>query len=363
MTFSYLLRMTFLLSVLLFSGLAAQADDDANLLIFENKEALQALSGSAPVSAVTSESDQIEIKFDPAEVTTVDGGFNRGLFVQKAQATMNDEIPKDKIYDFEGPRTSEELERLLQLSDNEIASFLSKKKAFLGKFAKVLGFFKLGPAKINKALNELNSRFYESSHVVSRSNVKGGSFMFSLSGGLALPQKVMSILRQRNIGNFLPRSGGFYYMLGLGACFSRQVDGNNKSKFVFELFVDVEKLKNTLSGIVEVSGAGTYGLVFEKREGPFITQENTTLYGGATGVFRQGPHQFGWAASTGLSFPPGIGIFLVYQDKATRYYLFRAEGLKATFPALRLVKDNIVSALRNIAFNKGSLVSCQKLFL
>ncbi|MDG0816832.1 hypothetical protein [Bdellovibrio svalbardensis] len=359
MKFSNLLRLSLVTSVI-FTGFSAFAEDDANLLIFENKETVQ--SQQAP-PLMTEMADEIQVKFDPSEVTEVDKEFNRERFVKKARAEMNTEIPKDVLYEFEGPRTEAELEKLLQLSDSEVASFLAKKKAFLGKFAKVLAFFRVGPAKINKALNELNGRFYESSHVVSRSNVKGGSMMFSISGGLALPQKVMEALHKRSIGSFIPKSGGFYYMLGLGAGFARKVDANNKSKFVFEVFVDVEKLKKTLTGIVEVSAAGTYGLVFEKREGAFMSQKNTTMYGGATGVFRQGSHQFGWAASTGLSFPPGIGILLVYQDEATRYYLFRTEGLKASFPALRMVKDNIVSALRNIAFNRGSLVTCQKALL
>ncbi len=359
MKISSLLRMGFVVSII-FAGFSAHAEDDANLLIFDSKEAVQ---GQQAPEVMSESTDNIEVKFDPSEVTEVEKDFNRERFVERVRAEMNKEIPKDVLYDFEGPRTEAELDKLLQLSDVEISSFLAKKKAFLGKFAKVLAFFRVGPGKINKALNELNDRFYESSHVVSRSNVKGGSMMFSLSGGLALPQKVMEAMHKRNIGSFIPKSGGFYYMLGLGAGFTRKVDENNKAKFVFEVFVDVEKLKKTLTGIVEVSAAGTYGLVFEKREGPFMTQKNTTMYGGATGVFRQGPNQFGWAASTGLSFPPGIGIFLVYQDEATRYYLFRAEGLKASFPALRLVKDNIVSALRNIAFNKGSLGACQKVLL
>lgn len=354
-----LMRWVLLISVLL-TGSSALAEDDANLLIFSNQDAVESQAIPQNMTELT---DDVQVKFDPSEVTEIDQEFNRERFVKKARAEMNQELSKEGLFSFEGPSTEAELDNLLQLSDKQIAIFLSKKKAFLGKFAKVLAFFRLGPEKINKALNELNGRFYESSHVVSRSNVKGASMMFSISGGLALPQKVMETLHKRSIGSFIPKSGGFYYMLGLGAGFARKVDINNKSKFIFEVFIDLEKLKKTLTGIVEVSAAGTYGLVFEKRDGVFLSQKNTTMYGGATGVFRQGAHQFGWAASTGLSFPPGIGIFLVYQDEATRYYLFRTEGLRASFPALRMVKDNIVSALRNIAFNKGSLVTCERAFL
>nr|BFD58321.1 hypothetical protein CKG001_04280 [Bdellovibrio sp. CKG001]BFD61750.1 hypothetical protein BdHM001_04310 [Bdellovibrio sp. HM001]BFD65573.1 hypothetical protein HAGR004_05950 [Bdellovibrio sp. HAGR004] len=331
------------------ASLAWGVDDEANLLIFEQK--------SAGSEQIRSEAQEVVVQLDPSEVAETEK-FHREDFIKRARLAMKADIPKDVVYEFEGPRTEAELEKLLQLPDAEIEVFLAKKKAFLGKFARVLRFFKVSPAKVNKALNELNARFYESSHVVSKSNVKGGTVMFSISAGLALPQKVMEAMRARSIGNFVPASGGFYYMLGLGAGFSRQVGADGKARFVFELFLDVEKLKKTLTGIAEVSAAGTYGLVFEKREGSIRSQKSTTMYGGATGVFRQGSQQFGWAASTGMSLPPGIGILLVYQDEATRYYLFRTEGLRASFPALAGFKDNIVSALRSFAFNRGKIIRC-----
>lgn len=348
-----------LVASLSMTGGLALAEDDANLLMFESS---QVPTEKAPQTSMAEGglSAEAVVKLDLSEVVEPEKGFNREAFVKKARAAMNSEIPKDALYDFEVPRTEAELSKVLELSDEEIAKFLAKKSAFLGKFAKVLSFFKLKPGKINKALNELNNRFYESSHVVSRSNVKGGTMMVSIGGGLALPQKVMEALRGRSIGKFIPESGGFFYMLGLGAGVSRQVGPDGKSKMVFEIFMDVERLKKTLTGVAELSAAGTYGLVFEKRDGAFASQKNTTMYGGATGVFRQGSNQFGWAASTGMSMPPGIGIFLVYQDHATRYYLFRMEGLKASLPALRGFKDGIISALRNYAFFGGKIITCQK---
>ncbi|MFV3407296.1 hypothetical protein ACNH6C_01735 [Bdellovibrio bacteriovorus] len=350
-----LFKSLLLIAAVSLTGVHAFAEDDANLLLFESTP-LQTENQKAPRTDIA---DEAVIKLDLSEVVEGEKDFNRKAFIARARAAMTADIPTDKLYEFEGPRTEAELEKLLELSDADIAKFLAKKSAFLGKFARVLSFFRVKPGKINKALNELNNRFYESSHVVSRSNVKGGTMMVSIGAGLALPQKVMEALRGRSIGRFIPESGGFFYMLGLGAGVSRQVGSDGKSKMVFEIFMDVERLKKTLTGVAEISAAGTYGLVFEKRDGAFTHQKNTTMYGGATGVFRQGPNQFGWAASTGMSMPPGIGIFLVYQDHATRYYLFRMEGLKASLPALKGFKDNIISALRNYAHFGGKIVTCQ----
>ncbi|WP_374077349.1 hypothetical protein [Bdellovibrio bacteriovorus] len=325
--------------------------DDTNVLLVPNEK-------DAP--AISSERQDVQVTFDPSEVTESVKDFDREKFIRESMDKMNQEPSTEKIEMWTGPRSQEHLDKLSLLSDAEISAFLGKKQAFLNKFAKTLAFFHLSPRKINKVLMELNNRFYESSHVISRSNTKGGTMMFSISAGLALPQKIVQSLKQRSIGKYIPESGGFLYMLGFGVGFSRQVDENKKSKFVFEIFMDVERLKSTMTGLLEVSAAGTYGLVFEKREASFTHQKSGTTYGGLAGVFRQGQNQFGWSASTGMSLPPGIGAVLVYQDEATRYYLFRTENLKATFPALRMIKENVLSYLKNLVGNKPYVITCNQ---
>ncbi|KYG70478.1 hypothetical protein AZI85_00585 [Bdellovibrio bacteriovorus] len=342
---------TFVL-LLSFISSAEAMDEDTNLLVFEDKPAREAVV----------ETENLEIKLDPSEVKESVKDFDREAFIREARDNMNREPSKEQIEIWNGPRNENDLVKVLQLNDSEIASFLAKKNAFLNKFAKSLAFFRLSPGKINKALLELNNRFYESSHTVSRSNTKMGTVMFSLSGGLALPKKMVEAMNNRGLGGYVPKSGGFVYLLGFGASFGRKVDSTGKGKFVFELFMDVERLKSTLTGVAEVSAAGTYGLVFEQRPDKFATQKNSVTYGGVTGVFRQGPNQFGWAASTGMSFPPGIGAILVFQNEATRFYLFRSEGLKATLPALAMVKTNVLSYFRNLLGGKNQIVNCSHVF-
>jgi hypothetical protein len=335
---------------------SARAEEDVNLLIIENPETISQQTSPAEMS------EQIEIKFDPSEVITGDKPFDREDFVKKSNARMNDPIPDNQIYDFENPRTAEELQIVLQMDDKHISKFLERKAAFQGKFVKVLSFFRLSAGKINKALADINRHFYQSSHVIAHSNAKGVSLRFSLSAGLALPGKIMASLREKSIGKFIPESGGFHYLLGVGADVIRKTDESGKSKLVFELFVDAEKLKSTLTGVAKMSTSGTLGFIFENRQGPFLTQENTTRYGGATGAFTSGKSHFSWAVSTGFSLPPAVPAVLVYQDQVNRFYLFRLEGLKVSLPALGLVRDNIISAFRSLVLNKGVAVRCEQVF-
>src|SRR5438445_2955475 len=123
MKFSHLLRLSLVTSVI-FTGFSAFAEDEANLLIFDSKEVVQ---GQQAPEVMSETPEEIQVKFDPSEVTEADKEFNRERFIEKARAEMNKEIPKDVLYDFETPRTEAELDKLLQLSDTDIASFLGKK--------------------------------------------------------------------------------------------------------------------------------------------------------------------------------------------------------------------------------------------
>jgi hypothetical protein len=183
--------------------------------------------------------------------------------------------------------------------------------------------------------------------------------MFTLSGGLALPSILVQKLKGTRIGRYIPDAGGFYYVLGMGAGLTRHV-ANGRSNLLIEVFIDRERLNSSLTGIVEVSAAGTYGVVYEHREGAFRSQNNRTAYGGAAGVFREGPNQFGWAASTGVSFPPFIGSVLIYVDSARRDYIVRLNLTKA-YDVVAQVTSAVWGWLKS-SKEVSSAVRCESLF-
>ncbi|WP_413288523.1 hypothetical protein [Bdellovibrio sp. HCB337] len=268
---------------------------------------------------------EITLVYDPKDFDgVVDTGSKEELLraLRAEMAAAKDEkallVPK-------APQTEEQLEKLAALSEHDVQSFLGKKQKFLERMAKVLTFFHLKTKLVNKVLAEVNTKFYNSARLIAGSNSAGVTVMFSLSGGLALPKKIMSALQGRALGKLIPKSGGFFYLVGFGVGVSRHVQPNGKPNWVLEAFMDTERLKSTITGIVEISGASTFGVVYELREGKFKQQQSETTYGGLAGVFRQGPNQFGWAASLGMSLPPGIGSVIVYTDQSTRRYLARID--------------------------------------
>lgn len=280
----------------------------------------------APVSFSESENELLLLPYRPGdfEDPSLAINFTRSQLMNQFFQSLNAEMPTDFVLIPAGPTSIQQIEKLQTLNDAELMDFLRKKQSFLSRFASVLKTLRLKPKTINQALREVNEEFFKSSALIARSNAIGTTLMFSVSGGLALPKKIVERLRDRPIGRFIPDSGGFYYLLGLGAGVTRVSNPqSNKNKWYLELFMDTERLKNTLSGLVEFSAAGTYGVVYEYRPDSFWTQKMDTTYGGLAGLFKKGPNQFGWAASTGLSVPPGIGAFLIYQDFTTRRYFLR----------------------------------------
>lgn len=249
---------------------------------------------------------------------------------------------KTELYLPRAPGDLETLEKFREMSLHDIQVFLRKKETFLRRFSTTLRSMKLPISWVNKAVVEVNGKFYRSRKLIAKSNTVGSVGMISVGAGLALPSKFVEYLKKKSIGRFIPKSGGFYYMLGAGGGVVRTVNRTTgESTLHLELFVDGEKLEKTLTGIVEATVAGTVGVVYEHRDRDFWTQKVNVTYGGAAGLFREGEHHFGWAASFGASIPPLIGAVLVYTDQGTRQYFLRLsispKSIALFIPRLMLV--------------------------
>ncbi len=316
-------------------------------------------------------SEPLLLTYDPKSISAMEANPDlvtrrdqlKMIFQQEQQALVTND--KDTIFIPELPHSEEHFKKMLTLDDREIEVYLQKKSAFLHRFAKILSKIKLKKTIINKAILDLNLKFGEASLLIARSNTTGGTAMLSISGGLALPQKIIEKISETRIGKWIPKTGGFFYLFGAGIGLSKSVSPTGKTTTTADIFIDVERLKSTLTGILEVSAAGTAGIIYESRNAEFSSQKNETAYGGATGVFRQGENQFGWAASLGGGLPPMIGAILVYKNQATRYYLVRIDNEGIRSPAFKelvsLAKFALARASKKSQKNITSFM-CQQVF-
>lgn len=308
---------------------------------------------------------EFRINYDPTDFA---GEFDESGTKAELLKALHEEMksPKDEkvLYIPRAPTNEEQLKSLNNLTESEIQSFLGKKQKFLEKMAKALTSLHLKPKFVNKVLTEVNTKFYNSSRLIANSNSAGVSVMFSMSGGLALPRKIVEKLKERSLGKYIPKTGGFAYLVGFGFGVSRKTNAEGRPSWVFDVFVDTEKLKSTLTGMAEISAAGTYGVIYELREGKFGSQTTETSYGGVAGVFRQGTNQFGWAASTGMSFPPGIGAILVFTNQTTRHYILRMDSAKLTANPLEPILETAQAWLKatGLGSKKNAAALCSQVF-
>lgn len=331
---------------------------------------ITSLTEKSPAADVLNAKDPVlneqefKINYDPKDFAgEADTSGNKEELLKSLLEEMKATRSEKDLYVPRAPVSEEQLDKLKHLNENELQSFLGKKQKFLEKMAKVLTSFHLKPKFVNKVLSEVNNKFYNSSRLIANSNSVGASFMFSISGGLALPRKIVEKLQTRSLGKFIPKTGGFAYLVGLGVGVSRSTNENGRSSWVLDVFVDTERLRSTMTGMAEVSAAGTYGILYEMREGKFSSQTTETSYGGVAGVFRQGANQFGWAASTGMSFPPGIGAILVFTNQSTRNYIFRVDTANLKANPVEPMLATISSWLSATGFSsRSSSLLCSKVF-
>ncbi len=233
-------------------------------------------------------------------------------------------IPESGIVIPEGPANDEEADLLQTLSESDQHRFLVNKKKFLSKLSNTLSFFRLKATLINKALKGLNKQFYGSPKVVSSANTDGGFLLFSASVGLGLPQKITEFIRSRPLGKLLPKSGGFYFLLGLGIAVVRRVDPLiKKASWFLESYVDTESLDRVHTFLAKLAVNISPGILYENRPDSFWSQKFKRLYAGAAGNFEKGDHVFAWNTTVGVSLPPGTGVFYVFEADGTRRYFVR----------------------------------------
>ncbi len=325
----------------------------------ENGEVLFIETANPKQSLPMSEELKITIHDDPSGFSD-DPETKKIEVLKKLKDLVGKSVtPNEKGLAFPmAPSQSELLESLNNLSETELDLFLDRREKIIDKFAKSLKFMRAKNSIVNAALIDLNDKLYNSSQLIAKANAYSGNATFLLNGGLALPQKLVKSLKETKYGRFIPENGGFYYCLGLGAGVAR-ANVSGKNVLNLELYLDYEHLKKSITGAIEAGVAGNYGFVYELREPHTFLQEGHVSYAGVLGAFRDGPQQFGWAASTGLSVPPLIGSILLFQNAAHRYYLVRINRMGISFPVLNSFREFLWQQVRR---SLNWIKSCRNLW-
>lgn len=220
------------------------------------------------------------------------------------------------------PQSIEDLEKLNDLSTEDIKMFLRKKETWLQRLSKVILKLKIPTVVGNKLLNEVNQKIYNSTKAIANSNTKRKSVFITVSAGIALPQFIVQKLKQTSIGRFIPDSGGFFYLFGIGGYLTKKINPETlKKEMVLELFADKQSLIKSTSGILDLSLNLYVGGIQEYREKGATTQKVLITNLGAAGSMRTGLNHTGWTLPFGVGAVPFAGWFLVHDNEGIRKHL------------------------------------------
>lgn len=314
-------------------------------------------------------SDQIEFVFDVPNESTVKNqvidDIAQKLISESRRFNRTPTGKTKKPFQYSLPNSQTEivipystydqklLHEFLKLNPQQQLAFLDFKQDKLKKLAQFLDSkLKMSPEKINSTLIELNQELFISYKIVAARNTIGTHKMVSLAIGSALPQKIrdylvekftwMQKIQNNRMLKWIPENGGFFYAVGFGFGLYKQTNPQTKkSRYVIDFYSDFERLKSTITGVLEVSANLTYGMTLEYRaqnenqtdrlmqiDRFMKPQQMENTYGGILGVMRKGETHFGWNLLTAISFPPILGNLFLYTNQSQRLHL-----LALSFPA------------------------------
>jgi len=313
--------MTKFLLILIFIALSMQsfaADGSSrDFLIYPNK------SSGAPVH---NESQDLTVVYDGQKLSETE------LYLPNEKSKILDML-KIKIMNETltihnnitvplAPQSVSDLDKLNDLSGDELKTFLRKKETWLQNIAKVFKKLNVSPLVANKILKEANQKIYNSTKSIAKSNTGRKPVYIAVSAGIALPQYLVAKLKQTPIGRFIPDSGGFYYLFGFGGSLYRKVNPATLKKELFiEFLTTKEELVKSMSGVLDLSLNLYMGSTQEFRaSGAEKTQKVLITNLGAAGSMRTGTNHAGWTVPIGIGAIPVVGWFLVHENNAVLNY-------------------------------------------
>lgn len=160
---------------------------------------------------------------------------------------------------------------MLEMSEAELKTFLSKKHEFLKDLGeRVENIFlklKIKPRYklINSFLRTLNNTMYLKAPLFLHSNTFGVPIYVTVGTGAAFGRLLYDLVIARTpLKKFIKPHFGFYFLTAFGVAFSTTKIGNRTVRSI-DLFWDFERFKQSLTPVFEVFGAVGSGVFFETR--------------------------------------------------------------------------------------------------
>lgn len=209
----------------------------------------------------------------------------------------------------------------IELGEDGYQRFLKGRRRTLTLLYRLLRVVTYRNHRLFEKMHRLDLFVQDSAIAIAHSNRTGLVISISGSMGIGISAILMRKIRRHKLFKLLPRSGGFFLLLGAGLGVYRvRSENGGRDRLIVEGFVDFDRLKKIQTFASEVSVAANWGLVMDHSEKKKLDQLESQ-YIGILGVVRQGQDHFSYSFVTGAAFPPLLPVGMVYENITKRYHI------------------------------------------
>ena len=315
-------------------------------------DGIQATDLQEAPSSMASEAELV-LTYDPSllqEASKVEIDYDSLIKLSDTMVTPGYQaLLENKIQIPVSTASSKGLQRVKNLTPEELTIFLSKKTMFLEKVAKTLNFLRLKPKTINKMINVMNDSFFQNAAVIANSNRHIYTIQLGVSGGVGFSDWIMAQLKKSPYFKNLPERSGFYFLAGGGLSLVVTKTPEGKSKISIEPVLEFRRSTRIFSPFV-FGAAGLQAGYFWENGSQRKTLQTASFYKFSMVNVINGGETFGFNAAAAAVFPPGGGAI---------------SGIEGKIYRLRLTPEIFGNLWKNIRqFRlRGVRLRCESIFL
>ena len=282
----------------------------ASTVFSQTEKAILMYADQSSVAISQSQSDDVNIKITPE---MLEGDF-KFKYSYESLVHLQQQLNVSGVEKIQGyviPVTIENLEILNKLSDvsnEDISRFINKKNNFFEKLIRTFQFWRLPYKMANKLMLAINKEFYKNYYQFMKSDIHTTHVNLAVSAGIGFPSRLIQYLKKSVYLKNIPDQIGFYFMFSSGIAFSQSTvktpDGQ-KMQLSISPVIEYKHGDRFFSPFGYVSASLNVNQLWDNSENDRMFEKTRFFKFSSVGTLRS-DKIFGITTGGGIVFPPGL---------------------------------------------------------
>ena len=282
----------------------------ASTIFSQTEKAILMYTESIPGLTSQLQSDEMNIKITPEMLegeSKIKYSYESLVYMQQQLAVSGVE----KIQGYLIPVAVENLEILNKLSDlsnEDISVFINKKNNFFEKLVRTFQFWHLPSKMANKLMLAINKEFYKNHYQFMKSDTHTTHVNLAVSAGIGFPSRLIQYLKKSVYFNNIPDQVGFYFMFSSGIAFSQstvKTSEGQKMQLSISPVIEYKRGDRFFSPFGYVSASMNVNQLWDNSENDRMFEKTRFFKFSSVGTVRS-DKMFGITTGGGIVFPPGL---------------------------------------------------------